>query len=141
MANMIVNPTTPDFFPTSTIEELTAEVQNLKLSMKSKNYALETYREMVKEFEKHLIAAVIQGEIPRGTAVILAEIFDLSLTRTVKWSAAAMIEGTMEIDAFTEEDEAQSFIDGIDIQVIMDADDYDVQRIEITDTFMEESDD
>ena len=141
MATMIVSPTTPDSFPTSTIEELTAEIQNLKLSMKSKNYALETYREMVKEFEKHLIASVILGDIPRGTAVILAEIFDLSLPRTVKWSATAKIEGTMEIDAFTDEDEAQSFIDGIDIQVSMDADDYDVHHIEITDTFMEESDD
>lgn len=106
-------------------------IKALESKIEGQKNSLTHYRNIISEFQDALVEAVVCKDIPREVGRAFADIFGMSLTRTVSWAADVRIEGTMEIDLF-DDDDTERKIEHMDVSVDgINADDYNVSNIDI----------
>ena len=130
MNTTIINHRGEDIAPqTSPSDEI---IKALESKIEGQKNSIIHYRNMISEFQDALVEAVVCQDIPREVGRFFADIFGMSPTRTVSWSAGVSIDGTMEIDLFDDDDDLAHKIEHMDVSVDgIDAADYDVTNIEI----------
>jgi len=129
MNTTIINHRGEDIAPqTSPSDEI---IKALESKIEGQKNSIIHYRNMISEFQDALVEAVVCQDIPREVGRFFADIFGMSPTRTVSWSAEATIQGTMQVDLF-DDDDTERKIERMDVSVDgIDADDYDVTNIDI----------
>ena len=130
MNTTIINHRGEDIAPqTSPSDEI---IKALESKIEGQKYSIIHYRNMISEFQDALVEAVVCQDIPREVGRVFADIFGMSPTRTVSWSAEATIQGTMQVDLFDDNEDHQQKIECMDISVdSIAAEDYDVTNIDI----------
>lgn len=129
MNTTIINHRGEDIAPqTSPSDEI---IKALESKIEGQKDSIIHYRNIISEFQDALVEAIVCQDIPREIGRVFADIFGMSLTRTVSWSADASIQGTMQVDLF-DDDDTERKIERMDVSVDgIDADDYDVTNIDI----------
>lgn len=106
-------------------------IKALESTIEGQKNSIIHYRNIISEFQDALVEAIVCQDIPSEVGRVFADIFGMSLTSTVSWSAEVRIEGTMEVDLFGDDNYEHS-IEHMDISVDgIDAVDYDVVKIDI----------